>query len=391
MKNLHFLVIIGLASIIFGCKNSENDKVINAGDLKTGEKLGDLTLSGVNKESDVLTLEFSDEIEVEGLMIFDQSPTMISIDKSVLKGKVDFNGKTIDLSGYETVSFTNYEELAKYIPLEWREESMTDDWQLKAEKNKKVKVKLKINNIIFNSECPFPVSANITEVLAFDGETSPKAVSATESKKIKAKLDMIVLASDGGWSQFTDEYGQTYMFFDDGNEQLHENIKDINPNSTDHKYKNIWFDIEYKTISHPFYDGGTGNTENRDVEVITFISVSGKSDKSQSAIIADLTKMEFGAPEDPEWSLKFFDNYMLFSRDYEATVVKLSYKSIEEGETETRITGGNLSDPNKGSDFLIIMKKEHCELSMGYENFPYSMSIKSEGKTICTGCGKYVK
>lgn len=271
-------IIFGIAiliCIVAGCNSSmSEDKVYKASELKSGEKIGDFTIAEVNTDDNVLNLRFEGETVVEGLMMFEQSPTMISVNASTLSGKIEFNGSTIDLSEYKTVSFINYQELATYIPEDWREESMTDDWQLKAEKNNKINVKVKIKDIVFDSEAPNTISATIIEVIAFDGNESPAPVKTVKVNNLKAKFDMVILSTDGGWNRFYDADGIEYMFFDDGNEQVHNVFSGIEPNNPDNKFSNRWYELEYKTVFQDFYDGGTGNTEKREVKIITSITES---------------------------------------------------------------------------------------------------------------------
>lgn len=275
MRRTIFFATTLLFAMMVGCNNPEAvEKVYKAEDLKKGEKFGDFTLNEVNTVDDVLRLNFDGEIIVEGLMMFEQSPTMISVNASTLSGKIEFNGSTIDLSEYKTVSFINYQELATYIPEDWREESMTDDWQLKAEKNNKINVKVKIKDIVFDSEAPNTISATIIEVIAFDGNESPAPVKTVKVNNLKAKFDMVILSTDGGWNRFYDADGIEYMFFDDGNEQVHNVFSGIEPNNPDNKFSNRWYELEYKTVFQDFYDGGTGNTEKREVKIITSITES---------------------------------------------------------------------------------------------------------------------
>jgi len=272
MKKLNYLLLIGLVFIIAGCNNSDNiedQEALIASELQIDDKIDDLTISKITLNEDYLDIEFSDELVVEGAMYFDQSPTMISIDYPLFKSKINFKDTELDLSKYDNICLVNYEEITKYIPLEWKVESTTDYWQLDDAKNGNIKIKLKIDDIIFSSDNMFPVQAKVKDVIAFDGKDNPEVITDPSVKNATVKLDIVAFGTDGAWALFKDKEGNTITIFDDGNTELHNNIKDIQPNSKEHQYQNTWFDMEYKTMSLPFYDGGTGNTFYKNVEVIT--------------------------------------------------------------------------------------------------------------------------
>ena len=272
MKKLNYLLLIGLVFIIAGCNNSDNiedQEALIASELQIDDKIDDLTISKITLNEDYLEIEFSDELVIEGAMYFDLSPTMISIDYTLFKSKINFKDTELDLSEYDNICLVNYEEITKYIPLEWKVESTTDYWQLDEEKNGNIKIKLKINDIIFSNDNMSPVQAKIKEVIAFDGKDNPEVVTDHTIISAQVKLDMVAFGTDGAWALFKDKEGNTITIFDNGNNELHDNIKDIKPNSTDHQYQNTWFDMEYNTMSLPFYDGGTGETVYKNVETIT--------------------------------------------------------------------------------------------------------------------------
>ncbi|MDD4150235.1 MAG: hypothetical protein PHE33_09420 [Bacteroidales bacterium] len=274
MKNI-IIILIGIIVLVVSCDNiktTDSEIVIDANELKVGANLGDLKISNIEIDSSYIVLKFSNEIEVEGLMIFDVSPTMISIKHPLLNDKINVNGTELDLSNYDMISFTNYENIQKFIPLDWKSKSTSDYWNVKDEFNEKINIKVKINNISFCNDEMYNLTANIVEVTSFDNNIKPEIVTNPELKNISARLNMVALSTDGAWAIFNDDDGNSYKFFDDGNVKLHQTLNNIELNVSDHKYKNILFDIEYKTVSHPFYDGGSGETVFRNVEIITSIN-----------------------------------------------------------------------------------------------------------------------
>ena len=148
--------------------------------------------------------------------------------------------------------------------------------------------------LLFFASCSGNTETKTNEEATETTETNTEQAEVQEVKntsgKIKAKLDMIALGTGGGIAIFIDESGVKYNFFDDGNKQLHETITDFEPNSPDHGYQDMWFDIEYKTVTKEFYDGGTGKVEKREVVVITTITTVGSTSKSKNLKITEIKK-----------------------------------------------------------------------------------------------------
>jgi hypothetical protein len=266
-----FLLSLTFCLIISACNNPNKtieEKRLNASDLAKGDKVDNLTISKIYIYDDFLDIKFADEIEIEGSMGFELSPTGITIDYQLLKSKIINNENTIDFSEYKTIYILNYEEIAKYIPLEWRATSTTDEWQLKDDMNRKINLKLKIKDIAFTNDGPFSFTANMSELISFNGNENPVPVINDEIKNTQAKLNLIALSTDGAWYYFIDENENEIRFFDDGNQQVHNFFDDIELNTSDHKFKKKWLLIEYKNL----YDKSTGEYAFRAVDVLTSVT-----------------------------------------------------------------------------------------------------------------------
>ena len=251
---LKFIIVLQISAIITGCSGNKQLKVE---DLKVGDNIGAYTINNIEYGRD---FTFKNEFIADGNLFYNKPTGQIGINYRAFSDKIIYNNEIVDLSKESTIRFTeNPELLKKYL----------DENTL----NQKTLIKVKVKNFKLQiSKDHVGMYAEIIEVLEIN---TKKVVEPTYPiLKIKAKLESIALASDGAWSVFTSDADKVYSFYDDGNKELHKNIKDIKPNSTNHRYKNMWFDIEYQKQNKPFYNGGTGRTENRVVEVIIHIKES---------------------------------------------------------------------------------------------------------------------
>ncbi len=373
------MLFIATAQMLVMITSCEKTQKID--ELKAGDKIGKLIVKEVTSKNGDYTIMFKDEIIIEKTLIYYTSPHRLAIGNDLLSGELEIMGKTIDLSIYNYLFFENYEILDKLISSD-----MLDGEKLKGEYIDKIPLKVIVNGITLKTDGGF--KGHINSILEFNGQRDPKPKIA-ETKKLKVKFDRVVLGSGGGYTQFIDKTEKSYIFFDDGNKDLHAFFDGIKLNDENHKYKNTWFDIEYQIQSNGFFDGSTGNTVNRDVEVITSIKISGETNQATggdelSLFYNKLKKMSFTNGEG--FILECKTDYMEYSTDYGENYVKLSYQQVDGGSKNYVIIGNDMK--NQSISYTIGISEKHCEIGVGDENFPYSVTIRKTGTVINIGCGK---
>lgn len=202
--------------------------------------------------------------------------------------------------------------------------------------------------------------------------------------KIKAKFEMVSLGSDGAWYSFTDEKNKDYLFFDDGNQQVHNMFSDAEPNTSSKKYENIWFEVEYISKTLQFYDGGEGKNVDRNVEIITSIKKidDNSTTKSSELTLDEIIATSFGGTE-PFWSIKFSKTGAKFNAYPDAPEIILTYGAKKANGNSFSITA---DDHENMESYFITIKKESCSDGMSDNTYPYSIEIKRDN-SILNGCG----
>lgn len=119
--------------------------------------------------------------------------------------------------------------------------------------------------------------ANDTEKSASNcKEESDKTIAETKTqnnvKSFTGMFDILAPATDGTWFLFSDNEGNEYKFYDNGDcQKARDLFFSVQPMDNDHQYQSTEFLVEYQTKEIEFYDKANGGTIMREVDVITNI------------------------------------------------------------------------------------------------------------------------
>jgi uncharacterized membrane-anchored protein len=103
-------------------------------------------------------------------------------------------------------------------------------------------------------------------------KTNAEAEAQNSVKSFTGKFDKLVPATDGTWFLFSDNEGNDYKFFDNGDcQKARDLFFSVQPMDNDHQYQSTDFYVEYQTKEVEFYDKADGGTIMREVEIITSI------------------------------------------------------------------------------------------------------------------------
>lgn len=91
-------------------------------------------------------------------------------------------------------------------------------------------------------------------------------------KSFTGRFNMLVPGTDGTWFLFSDNEGNEYKFFDNGDcQKARKLFYSVQPMNSDHQYQSTEFHVEYITKEVEFLNKAEGGTIMREVDVITKI------------------------------------------------------------------------------------------------------------------------
>lgn len=209
MKQILLLSTVVLMSLLYSCTSKQSNKseskenqvtpkaqtekpevkqekseedTIQFTNIKSGDKLGLLTVAESSADEYGMVLKFSDEIEVNGTLYMEQGPPAFFIQTDLLEGKIKSDHFTTDLSNLGGI-MVSFDKIEKLIPDDWKVDG-TDYYYLKEEINGKRNVKVILKNIVYESNTPFQLAGDIVKIVEFDGKKLADQATKSQANNV---------------------------------------------------------------------------------------------------------------------------------------------------------------------------------------------------------------